>query len=86
MQILDSREHINTRAKKCYTLIKKTKHNHCHGEAGTQKNTAISIYIATTISMAQNNGIRERVLLSSEDRLIQRAGKHFKLSKWYSEL
>ena len=85
MQLSDSREPINARAKRFYALIKKKKnYSNCHGEAGTQKNTAISIYIATTVSTAQNNGIWERVLLSPEDRLIQRAGKHFKLRKQYS--
>lgn len=76
-------------ASKCQgkeVLIKKKKYNNCHGEAGTQKNAAISIYIATTVSTAQNNGIWERVLLSPEDRLIQCAGKHFKLRKRYCEL
>lgn len=85
MQLLDSREPVNARAKRFYALIKKKKkYNNCHGEAGTQKAAAISIYIATTVSTAQNNGIWERVLLSPEDRLIQYAGKNFKLRKRYS--
>lgn len=81
-KLLDSTEPVNARAQRFYVLIKKKKkYSNCHGETGTQKNAAISIYIATTTSTAQNNRIRERKFSSPSDTLIQCARKYSKLRK-----